>query len=241
MFAADLLKQIDRDEVPDGVVVQYGRSTGRVAPSDLGLLSPEEHGRVAAFRDPLRSVYFAAAHAGVRRCLAGILECDPAEIRFGRRPCAGCGRVRHGRPRIDRPRTRWEFSLSRSGPYWVCAAAEGVRVGVDLERVRPMDVSSLAHSVLSAGERRHLGDVAPQFRAVEFLRCWTRKEAVVKASGIGIEAELGTIEVSPGQACARVNHRVTGCEFDSWSVTDLPTRTDLVSAIAVPACSRYST
>ncbi|MEV8109165.1 4'-phosphopantetheinyl transferase superfamily protein [Streptomyces sp. NPDC088135] len=236
-FSSDLLQQFDRDETPDGVVIRYGRSTGRVAPGDLDLLSSEERGRVAAFRDPLRSVHFATAHAGVRRCLAGILGCDPAEIRFGRHPCAGCGRARHGRPYIDRPCTRWEFSLSRSGPHWVCAAAEGVRVGVDLERVRPMDVSSLAPGVLSAGERRHLGEVPPEFRPAEFLRCWTRKEAVVKASGIGIEAELGAIDVTPGQACAEVNHKVPGCEFGTWSVTDLPARADLISAIAVPARS----
>ncbi|MFB8038367.1 4'-phosphopantetheinyl transferase family protein [Streptomyces sp. NPDC056004] len=236
-FAADLLKQFARADVPDGVVVRHGRSTGRVASGDLDILSAEERRRVAAFRDPLRSVHYATAHAEVRRCLAGILGCDPARIRFGRRPCAGCGRAGHGRPYISRPRTRWEFSLSRSGPHWVCAAAEGVRVGVDLERVRPMDVSSLTPAILSAGERRHIGGVPPEFRAAEFIRCWTRKEAVVKASGIGIEAELGAIDVDPGRVGAKVNHRVTGCEFDTWSVTDLPARADLMSAIAVPACS----
>ncbi|MER6335005.1 4'-phosphopantetheinyl transferase superfamily protein [Streptomyces sp. NPDC001034] len=222
----------------DEVIVRSGRSNDRlVEPDVLDILSAEERKRFIAFRNPLRAAHFADAHTEARRLLAGLLGCGPAEIRFGRHPCAGCGRTDHGRPYISRPRTRWEFSLSRSGPYWVCAATDGVRVGVDLEQVRPMDLSSRAPSILSSGERRHLDGVPVEFRAAEFIRCWTRKEAVVKASGIGIEAALGDIDVRPGQTRARVIHKAPGCAFDTWSVTDLRTHPGLYAAIAVPAFS----
>ncbi|MFI9270973.1 4'-phosphopantetheinyl transferase family protein [Kitasatospora sp. NPDC052896] len=224
--------------IPDGVLVRSGRSTGRLAPGDLDILSAEERGRFAAFRDPVRAARFAAAHVELRRFLGQALGCAPAALRFDRHPCAGCGRAGHGRPYVRAPRTDWEFSFSRSGPYWLCAAAEAVRVGVDLERERAVDPSSLSPAILSADERRHLDSVPPEFRAAEFIRCWTRKEAVVKASGIGIEAALGEIDVRPGQLRAKVLHTVPGCEFDNWVVTDLPAGTDHFSAIAVPALAQ---
>jgi 4'-phosphopantetheinyl transferase len=122
----------------------------------------------------------------------------------------------------------------------VCAAAEGTRVGIDLERVRPMDLSRLAPAILSSGERRHLYGVPRESRAAEFIRCWTRKEAVVKASGIGVEAALGEIDVDPGQKRSRVTHKAPGCEFDTWWVSDLNARSGLYSAIAVPSSADRS-
>lgn len=229
-----------RHTVHDEVLIRSGCSDDRPEPEVLKTLSAGERERFQSFRDPLRAAHFAGAHAEARRFLAGILGCHPARLRFGRHPCAGCGGAGHGRPYLSRPRTRWEFSLSRSGPYWVCAAAEGVRVGVDLERVRPMDLSRLPSAILSSGERRHLYGVPGEFRAAEFIRCWTRKEAVVKASGIGIEAALGDIDVGPAQTRPRVTHKAPGCEFDTWWVSDLNTRSGLCSALAVPSSADRS-
>ncbi|MFJ9871295.1 4'-phosphopantetheinyl transferase family protein [Streptomyces sp. NPDC101165] len=202
-------------------------------PADLDVLSAEERRRFAAIRDRVRAAYFGAAHAEVRRRLAGVLGVGPEEIRFGRLPCPGCGRVVHGRPYVRYPETTWEFSLSRSGPRWLCAAADGVRIGVDLERVRRADFASLAPAVLSRGERRYFGGVPAVCRDREFMRCWTRKEAVVKASGIGVEGDLRKVEVGPDSPVSKVSHTVPGLEIGAWIVMDLPSAPHYSSALAV--------
>lgn len=210
-----------------------GRSDGQSCAVDLDVLSAEEQRRFSAFHDPVRAAHFAAAHAQVRRHLGWLLGMEPWEIRFARHPCAGCGRVRHGRPYIQYPETTWEFSLSRCGPRWLCAAANGIRVGVDLERVRATDHGTLAAGVLSEHEREHLRGAARESRNTEFMRCWTRKEAVVKASGIGVEADLRTVDVQPWSRIAKVNHRVPGHDIGAWLVLDLPPVEDYCSAFAV--------
>ncbi|WP_198045672.1 4'-phosphopantetheinyl transferase family protein [Kitasatospora mediocidica] len=215
------------------VIVRFGRSTAQLVSGDLDILSAEERERFSAFRNLVRAVHFAGAHAGVRRFLARELGCRPAEIRFDRHPCAGCGRVGHGRPYIRYPRTGWELSLSRSGPYWLCAAADGVRVGVDLEPARRTGFAPLAPAVLSASERGYLAALPEHRRAAGFVRCWTRKEAVLKAGGIGVEAALAGVDVAPGERRARVRLAVPGCEVDSWLVEDLRVGPDHVAALAV--------
>ncbi|WP_371596959.1 4'-phosphopantetheinyl transferase superfamily protein [Streptomyces sp. NBC_00564] len=229
-----------RLSIAEKVAVWSGRATGHLVPDDIDILSPEERQRFSAFRDPVRAANFATAHAEVRRCLAQVLDLDPGAIRFGRHPCAGCGQSVHGRPYIQHPHTDWEFSLSRSGPYWLCAAAAGMRVGVDLECVRRTDFGSLASVVLSESERTYFQGVPAGRRDAEFIRCWTRKEAVVKASGIGVEATLGNIDVGPGRRAAVVSHSAAGCEVDTWLVTDLPTGSDYFSALAVPAFEEFT-
>lgn len=229
-----------RLSIAEKAAVWSGRSTGHLVPGDLDILSPEERQRFSAFRDPVRAAHFATAHAEVRRCLAQVLDWDPGGIRFGRHPCAGCGRSVHGRPYIQFPHTNWEFSLSRSGPYWLCAAAAGMRVGVDLECVRRTDFASLASAVLSESERAYFQGVTVGRRDAEFIRCWTRKEAVVKASGIGVEATLRNVDVGPGRRTALVSHGVAGSEIDTWLVTDLPAGPDYFSALAVPAFEEFN-
>ncbi|MBD0743130.1 4'-phosphopantetheinyl transferase superfamily protein [Streptomyces sp. CBMA152] len=210
-----------------------GRSAGIIETADLDILSAEERRRFTAFRDRVRAAYFGRAHAEIRRRLAGVIGVGPEEIRFGRLPCPGCGRAAHGRPYVQYPETTWEFSLSRSGPRWLCAAVDGVRIGVDLERVRRASFGTLAPAVLSRGERSYLDGVPTEHRDREFMRCWTRKEAVVKASGIGIEGDLRKVEVGPDSLVSRVSHRVPECGINSWLVMDLPTVAGYSSALAV--------
>lgn len=220
---------------PPRVLVRSGRSVGRPDPADLAILSPDERARAQRFRHAYRAGAYTASHAAVRRCLAENLSWPAEEIRFGRRPCPGCGRAGHGRPVIELPQTAWESSLSRSGPYWLVAAVDGVRVGVDIERFRPVDLKTLSAAVLSEAERGYLAQLAPELRQRAFIRCWTRKEAVVKASGIGIEADLRQMEVRPWEWTALVEHEVTGCAINTWAVHDLPGGADHSTSLALPA------
>ncbi|WP_227869884.1 4'-phosphopantetheinyl transferase family protein [Streptomyces otsuchiensis] len=127
------------------------------------------------------------------------------------------------------------MSLSRSGPAWLAAAAEGVSVGVDIERRRAHYPAGLLTAVLSGPERAHVAAAPAGDRAREFARCWARKEAVVKASGVGVATDLRRVDTRPGHAAPHVQHAGSPCGTDSWVVRDLPAATGHVAAVALPS------
>ncbi|MEU0414787.1 4'-phosphopantetheinyl transferase superfamily protein [Streptomyces griseorubiginosus] len=220
------------------IVVRSGQVSGTLHSHDLSLLGPEERARFSAFRDRVQGACYAAAHAAVRRLLSELLDCGAGDIRFGRHNCPGCGRTSHGRPYIRAPRTSLELSLSRSGPYWLCAIADGIRVGADVEVLRPVNAERLARltgALLTGNERSYMAEVPAERLPAEFIRCWTRKEAVTKASGIGIEAAMERLDVQPERSRALVRHSAGGCPTATWTVQNLPTGPDHFAAVAFPA------
>ncbi|MGV9319660.1 4'-phosphopantetheinyl transferase family protein [Streptomyces sp. NPDC003660] len=216
----------------DAVHVWRGRAPDVLARGDTGLLSEEERHKVRRLPDPA-AVRYAAAHAALRRVLSHYLAVPPGEVVLGRHPCPRCAHPRHGRPRVEWPSTGLEFNLSRSGPHWLLAVAAGRRVGVDLEGDRGLDVDGAAGRVMSAAELAHVHsrpDESARTRA--FFRCWTRKEAVVKAIGVGIVTDLRTVDVRPRQDGPVLVGHTEPDSTGSWLVQDLRTADGLSAALA---------
>ncbi|MGE5285661.1 MAG: 4'-phosphopantetheinyl transferase family protein [Micromonosporaceae bacterium] len=208
-----------------------------VAPqeADLAILSEPERARAARFVRPADRSRYVAMHAGARRLLARYLGTDAAAIRFARTPCCKCGSLEHGRPRIEWPATTLTHNLSGSGEHWLLAVADGRPVGVDLEILRDIDIERMAEACLTDAERAYLSEQPQARRLKEFFRCWTRKEAVVKACGVGLAAKLTGLEVHPGRReRAEVRHSSGSCP-DTWLVEDLPGGPDWAGAVAQPA------
>jgi 4'-phosphopantetheinyl transferase len=86
-------------------------------------------------------------------------------------------------------------SISHAGGYVIAAVADRP-VGVDLEPVSQdrLDVAAVA---LSPAERAQLDTVALAERPATLIRWWVRKEAVLKATGEGLRAELRALRVTP--------------------------------------------
>src|SRR5690606_22853124 len=105
--------------------------------------------------------------------------------------CRHCGGT-HGKPRL--PGCGVDFSLSHSGDRVVLVLAEGTEVGVDVERESDRDIDRLAEMVLSAPEREVLAGMADRRRG--FHAYWSRKEALLKATGHGLAAPMTDIRVS---------------------------------------------
>ncbi|WP_173019478.1 4'-phosphopantetheinyl transferase family protein [Streptomyces alkaliphilus] len=220
------------------VRIWQGRLAEAPADEDLRLLSGEESARYRSFHSPLPAARYAGAHAALRRALGSVLGTGPAAIGFGRALCPLCGAPRHGRPVITFPLTRLHFSLSHSGADWLCAVAEGVAVGADVEGLRPQAPPELYEAVLSASELTYLARRPPQTRPVEFARCWTRKEAVMKGSGTGLAADPRRVEVHPDHGTALVRHRDAGSAPATWAVPDLPAGPGHRAAVAVARARR---
>ncbi|WP_331447466.1 4'-phosphopantetheinyl transferase family protein [Streptomyces xanthochromogenes] len=205
-----------------------------VAPADLALLSKEERERAARFVHQRSAVGFVAGRAASRRILSGLLDVAPEEIGLGRRPCPGCGDPLHGPPAVLAPATPLWISISHTDSCGMLAVAR-VPVGVDVEGVRDFPVLELAASTLSDSERRVvLGADEGDARTRLFLRCWTRKEAVLKAVGVGITTDLSTVDTRPELAGSAVVAAGVPGTPASWVVTDLAVPGPLAAALAVP-------
>ncbi len=148
------------------------------------------HARAA---DRMRAV---AARGLLRTVMGRYLGIEPASVVFHVGTC-GKPAVLHG------PGGAPAFSLSHSGDWVLLAvAAPGVDAGIDIERHRALDdwpVIAAAH--FHPGEVRDLQALAPAQRRTAFFDCWTRKEAVVKATGLGLSQPLAAFRVSvkPGE------------------------------------------
>jgi 4'-phosphopantetheinyl transferase len=213
--------------IPRRVTLWRGRSddTADTLAEDAALLDAAESARLRRLSTPLAARRYAAAHAAVRRRLGALLDTGPARVPLGRGPCPRCGARRHGPPLVGTARGEppVSYSLSRSGPYWLLAVAPGHPVGADLERGRPLDADAVARAACSERERRALAGADPG----ALFRCWTRKEAVAKATGHGIAMDLRTLEtdpLDPGPV------RVRG----GWRVHSLAPGRGLYAAVAVP-------
>jgi 4'-phosphopantetheinyl transferase len=106
----------------------------------------------------------------------------------------------HGRPSID---SNIDFNLSHSGEYVVCLLMKGGRGGIDIERIRPIQVSDF-RSYMTAEEWSAM--TFPEISYPKFYDYWTSKESVMKADGRGLYLPLSDIVIQGDQA--RVDEKV---------------------------------
>ena len=154
----------------------------------IDVLDRDERDRAARFvfdRDRRR---FIVSHAWTRLALANCLDCAPESLRFS----VGA----RGKPRlVDAPQDV-RFSLSHAGERALLAIALAQEVGVDLEEHRAIEVIQLARRFFGPREIEALEILPEAERLPAFFRCWTRKEAFIKALGDGLSFPLDGFEVS---------------------------------------------
>jgi len=176
-------------------------------------LSDDELAKAKRFRSGVHQARYIAGRAALRRVLADRLGCLPAAIRFSYGS--------NGKPMLEGGRGQVEFNLAHSGGDAVITLANGAAVGVDIELLRPIaDAESLAHLVFSDVERREL-ELAPD-PVLAFLNGWTRKEAYVKALGLGLSAPLTEITVSLSGSPALLSTGFRDQSISNWRLLNVP-------------------
>ena len=149
------------------------------------LLSDDEKARGRRFVTASLRHRFVAGRARLRSLLGEHLGLDPRGLVFVQNE--------FGKPRLaDHPSVH--FSLSHSGDQAVLAVSEQREIGIDIERVRPIDHLDLARRYFHPNEVAAIEGAGDQLLA--FFRIWTLKEAIVKAIGKGLSIELDTFDVS---------------------------------------------
>jgi hypothetical protein len=138
------------------------------------------------------------ARAVVRELLGAELGVAPGDVEITRE-CRRCGDPSHGKPRLAGGASP-SFSVSHSGDLAIVALSRDACVGVDVELVRPrLHLDRLAARVLTPAELAGWRAVPEAMRLERFLERWTAKEALLKASGIGLATPLAHVALpAPG-------------------------------------------
>lgn len=181
-------------------------------------LDPLQRGRWSALQREQDRRDFLAARAIAARLVGEAAGVDPATVRF-EQSCIRCGGP-HGRPRVTSP-AGWHVSWSHAAG-WVTAGVSDRPCGVDVE---PVAGQPVILSVLSPGEAHELSalDDAGE-RTAMFVRWWVRKEAVLKAAGLGlVDAEPSGLDVRDD---------IVRLDGATWLLSDLPTPPEVRAAWA---------
>jgi 4'-phosphopantetheinyl transferase len=217
-------------------------------PALAGLLDRDERERMARFVRAQDRALYLVAHALARLVLAPLVGVPASRIRFVAR-CATCGGP-HGKPAVAGSAagspagsaaggTAPELSISHSGAR-VAVALSRSPVGVDVEQVtrRPMD-DGLVRTVLTPAEQASLDRLPAADRHRGLLTYWTRKEALVKATGEGLAVPLTDLTVSgPGEPPRLVSWAGRVGMAAAVHLADLDPGPDHLGCLAVLAAER---
>lgn len=149
----------------------------------LAVLSADERERATRFRFDLHRNRYVARHHWIRSELARRHGGAPQDLRFDQGT--------NGKPRLrdDRNR-RGGFNASSSQDYALLGFDVRGEIGVDIECIRPFkDAADFAAHNYSESERRLAR--AP----TAFFRIWSRKEAFLKCTGLGLVDDLANLRV----------------------------------------------
>lgn len=178
------------------------------------LLDAAERDRAARFvRDDDRRRY-RVAHALLRGVLGRCLGRAPAAVDMS----IGA----HGKPALrDGGAADLRFNLTHSHEIAACAVAAGREVGIDVEWTgRAIDVDRIAARFFAPEEQAALAALAPDLRPRAFHACWTRKEAYLKARGVGLSLPLDgfAVSVAPGTGPCALTTRHEPAAAARWSL-----------------------
>jgi 4'-phosphopantetheinyl transferase len=193
------------------------------------ILSPDEAVRAVRFHFAVDRQRFSISRGVLRTILAGYLATDPAALSFSYSS--------KEKPSLSPPYSSGiAFNISHSGAVALLAFTRGREVGVDVEKVRSdFEIDAIARRFFSAHEQEQLAALKEEERFEAFFRCWTRKEAYIKATGDGLSLPLDQFDVSiiPGDSDALFATRPEKSEAATWLLREVPAGKGYVAALCV--------
>jgi 4'-phosphopantetheinyl transferase len=216
----------------DGVVDVWSASLDPVSPTVSRLLSHlerDERARADRFVSARDRGRFVVGRAFLRMLLARHVGVPPGDLRFRYDT--------YGKPALTGADRGVRFNLAHSDALAVCAVGEGCgEIGVDIERVRPIaDAGSVSRAFLSPGELGRLAALPEPARLRAFYEAWTRKEALLKALGCGLNRPLVDLEVSfgPGEPARLLRSLSDPGEVERFSLHAFEPESGYMGAVAL--------
>jgi 4'-phosphopantetheinyl transferase len=198
-----------QSNVPSGETHVYASTTNDSAPY-LNLLTDSERERASRFRLARVRDQFICARGRLRALLGHYLDMDPRSVPVlyadGGKPYLPEGFPLH-------------FNVSHTDGLAVFAMSRS-RVGVDVERWRIVpDADGLVSRFFTQRECIQFESLCPEARPAAFLRAWTRKEAVLKAIGRGVQSlDCCDVTFGEGEAPALVSLDGDSAAARSWEL-----------------------
>lgn len=196
------------------------------------VLSPDERARALSFAHDAHRAAYVRAHGVMRMILAVYAESTPEELSFQHGP--------FGKPSLasDANDGRLEFNLSHSGDHALLAVARDRAVGIDIVRWdAAADHAGIAERFFSPLERQTLLSRAgtPEQTRDAFYSTWTRKEAYVKATGVGLSRGLDHFDVSVAREAPPfpIADRLAVDAPSRWTMVDLDAGDGYSAALVV--------
>src|SRR5258706_10840959 len=186
-------------------------------------LDNDEKARAARFHFARDRDHFTACRGILREMLGEYLGKSPASIEFSYR---AYGKPAH-RPGDSRPPIR--FNVSHSSGRAVLAFARNCEIGIDLEPISPEFAGEeIAKRYFSAREVAELIALPAEMRPEGFSLCWTRKEAYVKARGLGLQIPLDSFSES---LTPKQPERLESDDSHQWRLHSFEPEPNFVAAV----------
>ena len=185
------------------------------------MLDPDELNRASRFHFDKHRRHFIVARGFLRSVVARYLETQPETLRFS----YGA----YGKPGLASEHVL-RFNLSHSHEVALLAVALDAELGVDVEHIRADFASEeIARRFFSRAEVEVFNALPREEQVAAFFRCWTRKEAYIKALGSGLSHPLDSFDVTlaPGEPAALSRVK------ELWSLFDLDVSPGYAGALAV--------
>lgn len=185
------------------------------------ILSADEHARAERFVNPKHGAAYRMGRGRMRQILAEYLAVPPRGLQFQYNA--------HGKPRLDQD---LHFNLSHSGGFACLAVCKDLPLGVDIEAYRKVE-TGVAERFFSAAEFDSLSALPKDRWNDGFFRCWTRKEAVVKACGPGLSMPLDSFDVTLDPDKPARLLRLDGEDPSQWRLRHIQITPTIVGALAI--------
>lgn len=192
-------------------------------------LAPDEIARAEAFGNAQSRRRFVVTRGALRMLLASLLKEAPRSIQIEAGPS--------GKPRLAGAGRRLGFNVSHSGDLALICIAEDTEVGVDLERLRPIPSAvEIARRRFTPEEVRFVEEGGENDVDRRFLLCWTRKEALAKATGAGLSLDLRSFAVPLEESGGVVSlASPNGGGEQRWQILNVALGDEHIASLALPA------
>ena len=197
------------------------------------LLAVDEAERARRFHFEVDRRHYIAGRGCLRIILARYLKTSPEEIEFTY--------TDYGKPQVaasGEAEQLLNFNLAHSRGVALYAFTRLGEIGVDIEYIRPeFPDQEIARRFFSASEITSLESLPIETRPQAFFNCWTRKEAFIKAKGVGLSLPLDEFDVTldPAEPAELLRTSWDENEAGQWSLRAIETAPGYAAAVAVRA------
>lgn len=185
---------LTKDRLVPGRVCIFKTPVSAAVPELTSLLNHTELKRYGSYRKEEDQKRALLSFALLRLLLSQVTGKSPGEIKISR-ACPYCGKP-HGKPQVldEGP---IEVNISHSGKWVLIAIALHTPVGIDIEKRTPDRIEDeMVKRVLSTEEIKKWEKLSESEKEAAFYLYWTRKEAILKATGEGLTVPMTRLSVT---------------------------------------------